>query len=443
MMSLVRRFFLSGKTVICLIAAALFAITLSAFIPQSFLTPPEKMLAWRMAHPLLGSLSELLGLHHIYTHPVFSAVLAGAVVSLSLSTRDQCLAAWRRMSRLDPEMPGAESFAVAGSVEHCSQVISSLGFLRRNAGDGVVRFVRHPWGYWGNALLHFGMVVSIAASLFIALTQQRGVVQIAEGTPWYPSYPLLSEEHGLLAKPLVLPDTLRLDRVTYRFRPDNSVQRLGSTLSFISDAGTVETGSVEINEILIHRGMRFYQGVEFGHAFFVEVTGPDSLSRMFQLQIQHPEAPGRPAYNDYSGLFGEGQLLRAKYMVDAAGESFSRIDPLLTLLLEAGGKEIGRVPLKVGEEGVVGDYRFRLQAFAPWSRLLIVNLVGMPAIFLGFFIICLGGVLHYFTPPREVTVCEEAGGFVMVRWRAAKFDGFYMDELESLKQSLGLEDNHG
>ncbi len=443
MMSLVRRFFLSRATILCLMAAALFAITLSAFIPQSFLTPPEKMLAWRMAHPLLGSLSGLLGFHHIYTHPAFSLVLAGAAVSLSLSTWNQCLAAWRRMSQPDPEMPGAESFAVAGSVEHCSLVISSRGFQRQKAKDGAVRFVRHPWGYWGNALLHFGMVVSIAASLFIALTQQRGVVQIAEGMLWYPSYPLLSEEHGLLARPLVLPDTLRLDRVTYRFRPDNSVQRVGSAVSFISAGGTVETRSVEINKILIHRGLRFYQGVEFGHAFFVEVTGPDGPPRMFQLQIQHPEAPDLPAYNDYNGLLGEGELLRAKYLVDAAGKSFSLVDPLLTLRLEAGGREIGRVPLKVGEEGVIGDYRFRLRAFAPWSRLLIVNLVGMPAIFLGFFIICLGGVLHYFTPPREMTVCEGAGGVVVVRWRATKFAGFYTDELASLKRSLGLEDNHG
>lgn len=442
-MNYIRRFFLSRKTVICLIAAALFAITLSAFIPQSFLTSPEKILAWRMAHPLLGPLSEVLGLHHIYTHPAFSVVLAGAAVSLSISTWSQCLAAWRKTFQPDLEMPGADSFAVAGSVEHCSLVISSRGYLRQKAKDGVVRFVRHPWGYWGNALLHFGMVVSIAASLFIALTQQRGVVQIAEGTMRYPSDPLLSEEHGLLAQPLVLPDTLRLDRVTYSFRPDNSVQRVGSTLSFISDAGTVETKSVEINKILIHRGMRFYQGVEFGHAFFVEVTAPGGMARTFQLQVQHPEEPGRPAYNDYHDLLGNGQLLRAKYLVDAAGKSFSRVDPLLTLRLEAGGRAIGQVPLKVGEEGVIGDYRFRLQAFAPWSRLLIANLVGMPMIFLGFFIICLGGVFHYFTPPREVTVSETVSGGATVHWCATKFAGFYIDELASLKQSLGFEENHG
>ncbi len=443
MMSLVRLFFLSRATILCLMVSALLAITLSAFIPQSFLTPPEKMLAWRVDHPLLGSLSGVLGLHHIYTHPAFSLVLAGVAVSLSLSTWNQCLAAWRRTFPSGGEVSGGERFTVAAEVEKCSEVLSSRGFVRQRTVDGVVRFVRHPWGYWGNALLHFGMVVSIAASLLIALTQQRGIVQIAEGTQWYPSDPLLREEHGLLAKPLVLLDTLRLDRVMYSFRPDNSVQRVGSTVSFISDMGTVETGSVEINKILIHRGMRFYQGVEFGHAFFVEVTGPDGLPRMFQLQIQHPETPGRPAYNDYSGLLGEGQLLRAKYLVDAAGKSFSRVNPLLTLRLEAGGREIGQVPLKAGEEGVIGDYRFRLKAFAPWSRLLIANLIGMPAIFLGFFIICLGGVLHYFTPPREVTITETAGEGTAVHWCATKFAGFYTDELASLKQSLGFEENHG
>ncbi|RII25429.1 MAG: ResB-like family cytochrome C biogenesis protein [Geobacter sp.] len=442
-MNMFKRFFLSRNTIISLIISALFAITLAAFIPQGFLASSDTMLAWQAAHPFLERCSKLLGLHHIYTHPLFSMILAGVTVSLALSAWNQCLAAWRRTFHPDDGIAGGERFVVPGTMKDSWLILAANGYLRQGTSNGSMRLVRHPWGYWGNTLLHVGIVVTIGASLFIALTQQRGIIQLAEGAVHNPSDPMLMEEHGFLVKPLVLPDTIRLDRVTYSFWPSNGIRQIESQLSFLSDTGTIETKNVEINSILHHRGIRFYQGVEFGHAFFVEVTGQNGLNRIFQLQIQHPEAPDRPSYNDFQDLLGDGYLVRAKYLVDAEKKSFRHVNPLLTLRLDKQGKELGQIPLRVGEEGAIGPYSFRLKAVTPWSRLIIVDLTGMPGIFLGFFIICLGGLLHYFTPPRELSLHATTGGDTAVCWRAAKFSGFYQDELASLKTALGYEEIHG
>jgi len=442
-MDMLKRFFLSRSTIISLIMSALFAITLAAFIPQSFLALSDKMLAWQLAHPLLERCSTLLGLHHIYTHPLFAIILVGVSISLALSTWNQCQTAWQRTFQPKRDNSCSEIFFVATAMKEACRILISNGYHRQTAADGNMRLVRHPWGYWGNALLHFGMVVTIAASLFIALTQQRGIIQLAEGVVQQPADPLLMEEHGLLVNPLVLPGPLRLDRVTCSFWPSNAVRQIESKLSFLSDTGTIETKSVEINSILHHNGIRFYQGVEFGHAFFVEVTGPNGLKRILQLQIRHPEAPDKPSYNDFQDLLGDGGLVRAKYLVDADKKSFQHVNPLLTLRLDKQGKELGQIPLRVGEQGTIGPYSFRLGAFAPWSRLIIVNLNGMPGIFLGFFIICLGGALHYFTPPREVSLHATPSGGTVVCWRATKFSGFYPDELALLKKMLELEDNNG
>lgn len=442
-MNMLKRFFLSRNTVITLILSALFAITLAAFIPQGFLASSDTMLAWQAAHPLLERCSKPLGLHHIYTHPLFSIILAGVTVSLALSAWNQCLAAWQRTFHPDNGITGGERFIVPGTMKESGLILAANGYLRHGTSNGNMRLVRHPWGYWGNTLLHIGIAVTIAASLFIALTQQRGIIQLAEGSEQHPSDPLLMEEHGFLVKPLKLPDPVRLERITYSFWPNNGVRQIESKLSFLPDTGTIETKSVEINSILHHRGIRFYQGSEFGHAFFVEVTGPDGLNRIFQLQIQHPEAPDKPGYNDFQDLLGDGGLVRAKYLVDAEKKSFRHVDPLLTLRLDTQGKEIGQIPLRVGEAGTIGPYSFRLKAVTPWSRLIIVNLTGMPGIFLGFFIICLGGLLHYFTPPREVSLHAATSGGTVICWRAVKFSGFYQDELASLKKALEFEENHG
>lgn len=400
------------------------------------------MLAWQAAHPLLGHLCELFGLHRIYTHPVFSLVLAGVTIALVISTQKQCLTAWQRTFHPDRGVNG-ESFVVPGTTEESCLALSAKGYYRQVTAEGITLLVRHPWGYWGNTLLHLGMVVIIAASLFIALTQQRGVIHLAEGAIHLPSDPLLMEEHGLFGKQLLLPEPLRLERVTYSFWPNYGVRQVASTLTFLSADGNTDTKTVEINQILTHQGIRFYQGIEFGHAFFVEVTDPAGLKQLFQLQIQHPEAPDKPSYNDYQGLLGEGYLLRAKYLVNADKKTFEKADPLLTLRLDRQGREVGQLPMQTGGEGAIGQHKFRLLTVTPWSRLIVVKLTGMPGIFFGFFIVCLGAMLNYFTPPREVSVQKTTNGGTIVCWTATKFAGFYQDELAALKKTLGCEENSG
>jgi len=439
----IKHLFISRRTIICLIMATVIIVTLSAFIPQSFMTSSEKMIAWQTAHPLLSRWSSSLGLYRIYTHPVFALVLTGVTISLALSTWNQFLTAWQRTFNPDRTITDGECFQVQGTVEDSCRLLSANGYYRQRISEGNILLVRHPWGYWGNAMLHLGMVVTIAASLLIALTQQRGVIQIAEGTIYDRSYPLLIEEHGLLAKPLVLPEALRLDRITYSFWPTYGVRQVASTITFLSENGTTETKTVEINNILIHRGIHFYQGIEFGHAFFVEVIDPTGANRIFQLQIQHPETPDKPGYNDFHDLLGDGNLLRAKYLVNAEGKTFDNANPLLTMRLDREGKEAGRLSMQVGGEGTIDPYKIYFRAFTPWSRLIVVNLTGMPGIFFGFFIICLGGVLHYFTPPREAWVSETTSDGTEVYWRATKFARFYQDELASLKKALGCEENSG
>jgi len=180
-MSAVRRFFLSRKTALTLLCLALFAITLAALIPQPFVTPAAELETWRAAHPLVNRLAVFLGLYSIYTHPAFALILAGVMISLSFSTVDQFNIARRRTFGLGDDGKRLGGMQSPVNAEQAAAVFRALGYLQVGRGTAVRTLIRQPWGYWGNFLFHLGLVITIASSLLIALTQQRALLDLAVG----------------------------------------------------------------------------------------------------------------------------------------------------------------------------------------------------------------------------------------------------------------------
>ena len=440
-MTAIKRFFLSRSTIFTLIALALGVITAGALVPQTFITSAVDLGKWRADHPYLAPLAIRLGLNHVYTTPLFAAILSLSVISLILSTIEQWRSAWQKTFAPGTECDAGQTFATPLPVDELERRLRQNGYLCMSRGK-VLRLLRHPWGYWGNALLHLGMVVTIAASLCIALTQQRGVIQLAEGRSHLPGQPWAAVEKGILGGDLILPEAVRLDSVSFKFWATNSVKEVVSTVSFPESTVTKEHQNVAFNAILHYRGLRIYQSTKFGHAFYVEITPPTGQKKLYELLILHPQRPDKPSYNDFPELTGKDYLLRVKYFVDEEKKSINSDNQLLVLRLDEQKKELGQIPLKVGTGGSIGQFHFRLIKVGKWSQLDFVNLTGMPGIFIGFFIIILGGILNYFTPPREI-VLQQMSEESRVSWRAVKFAGFYSDEFRILQKRLVTEEQDG
>lgn len=437
----VKRFCTSRTTSLALILTTLLTMLVGSFVPQAFLLSPAGRSKWHADHPVAAPIAEALGLDRIYTHPLFVLVLAAVIASLLFSCIDQFRLARRRGNEEGTVGGEAREVFSSLSLEECIRLVKRIGF--RPAGDRQ-RYLRNPWGVWGNFLLHTGMLVVIVASLLIALTQQRGLLHITVGESFTPGQRWSSTETGLLAKQLVLDQPVRLDDVRYEYWPTNGVKHVGSTLSFLGGDGQAITLEPEINTILRHEGLRIYQGSDFGHAFFVEVTDvPEGKKGVFQLLINHQTTPDEPSYNEYGDLLGPGTVLRAKYLVDGEKRSLQREDPELTLRLDAGGREVGRLPLKPGEEGIIGPYRLKLVKFGRWTSLIFVRLSGIAGIFAGFGIIAIGGVLNYFTPPREIVLRQSAEGTVQVLWRPGRFGSFHEDEFDRIAGALAGKNADG
>lgn len=436
-----KKLFLSRRAVIVFIGLALAAISIGALVPQAFITPASDLAAWRTEHPLLAVWAARFGLHHVFTTPAFAVVLFMSCVSLGLSTAEQCRSAWRRTFASVRDVNTGQAFASPLSIEELARRLQRIGYFRVHCG-GMPRFVRHPWGYWGNALLHLGILVSLLASLCITLTQQQGITHLVEGETQHPGSKWLLSDRGVLGREFSLPDAIRLERVYAQFWPAHGLKALASTVSFPASSNSMESRTVATNSALLHHGLRIYQGTEFGHAFHVEVTYPSGKNDILELLIKHPLSPDRPGYGEFPAALGSNYTLRTKYFVDDEKKSLSREAPLLVIRVDEGGRELGQLPLKVGERGAVGAFRFRLVSVSKWTRLIFVKLIGISGVFFGFFIVVLGGILHYFAAPREILL-QPGGVGCRVVWRAVKFAGFYDDEFALLKRELGEEMTNG
>jgi len=419
---------LSRIAILSLIAVILAAVLSTAAVPQQFLTPRAQMDGWRAAHRGLLPLVDALGLHHVYTTPWFVFLILLATLSLLLSTTVQLKAAWRRTFTHTTGMDHG-GVQVEGPIDNLKEALRKKGYLSMG-GDKRSRYVKHPWGYWGNALLHVGILVTLVASLYIALTDQRGMLFLSEGEVHAPGNPWTNEAHGMLADPLALPGEVRLDRLDVRYNPDTTVDRVASAFSFLAGPMTVARRLVAVNSILFYRGVRIYQGSDYGDVFTVEFTDAVGNSHWEKLRIPHPARIDKAGYNDFE-LSWTPNALSAKYYADAANLSMTSPNRLLVLRFMEKGREISRVSLTQGKSGVLGDMRVRLVGVEKWSSLIFVNVTGMPLIFFGFCIMVLGGVMHYCTPPREFLIGRSGDGFLL-SWKAARFKEFYQDEYQSI-----------
>jgi hypothetical protein len=103
------------------------------------------------------------------------------------------------------------------------------------------------------------------------------------------------------------------------------------------------------------------------------------------------------------------------------------------------GQAVAQTALKRESSAVLGEYSVRLVGIEKWSKLIFVDISGMPMIFAGFGIIILGGLIQYMTPPRElIGICQSDKRY-QVFWRGVAFVDFYHEERDKLAMELNRE----
>ncbi len=437
-MNKVKKFITARRISLGLILFLAGLLYLSTIIPQGIDSSPEKIEIWRFGHAGLLWLVDFCKLHSIYSQPWFAAVILFAVLALGLSSYDQLKITRKKL--YSNVTSSAEVIAEGGVAEkHLCSVARSHRYRFMQADSGLLKFVKNPWGYFGNLSLHIGMTIVVVVSLYVALTVRQGALILVEGEQRDNRQPWNLSEHGFFASSLQLPGTIRLDRVRLRFNNNLQPLEVFSDISITAASGHVDSLTVSINRILSYRGMRIYHASQYGNAFAVTFTDRAGTVHSETIAAQQPVNLTDPGYSDEFGVNWTPYQLSAKYYADADRKTMNSFNPELVLRFTQGGREVARTSLTKGGSGVLGEYRVQLNEVKRWSKLIIVDSTGMPLIFAGFAIIMLGGLLQYLLPPRELIAARQQDGRYMVYWKPVAFRDFFVDERDELASALQKE----
>jgi hypothetical protein len=410
----------------------------STLIPQEIDSTPARIETWRQAHAGLVWLVDGVNLHRMYSQPWFASVIMFASLALGVSSCDQLAVARKRLFSVDIG-PGEE---VAESVTG-QQFNSVAGFHRyrplRTGTSEHLKCVKNPWGYFGVLTLHIGMTLVLLVSLLVSLTGRQGVLILVEGELRDNRQQLDASEHGILSSPLNLPGSIRLDRVSVHFDNKNQPADVSSDILITGQPGLPESFTASVNRISRYHGLRVYHASQYGDAFTVTFTGKSGVSHTERILVQQSTGLTKAGYSDDFSVAWSPYLFGAKYFPDADRKSMQSANPELVMRMLDGKREIGRTSVTKNIPGELGEYRVKIDEVKKWSKLILVDITGMSAIFAGFAIIMAGGLIHYMTPPRELIGVKRPDGAYRVYWKAVAFKEFYGDERDDIARELNGE----
>ena len=166
------KFLTARSTVITLFAAISGALLVASVVPQYAST--GKTPAWVGKLPdSLHFLTTHLGLDNIVSTHWFAVLVTLFWMSLVISTISQYSATRALSNHVPPATLPQGCVRVDTALLTIVAKIAASGY--RPAGDnaGIHRFVKNRIGYWGNFLLHIGLVITVLFSLIYVLTQHR------------------------------------------------------------------------------------------------------------------------------------------------------------------------------------------------------------------------------------------------------------------------------
>lgn len=185
------RFLRSRRLAIWLLLAAVALSVIGTLVPQTSVSA-DRELAWSAAHPSLEAIAAPLGLHALYSSPVFLAILAVIGASTAVCAWERTRWAWtasrpatvgdrlRERLRDAPHAAAEGDATVADARERLTSGLSRAGLRVRDA-DGVIVAGSGRVGAWGSPLFHWALAALFVVIALGQLTRAEGVIGIRVG----------------------------------------------------------------------------------------------------------------------------------------------------------------------------------------------------------------------------------------------------------------------
>ena len=212
----VRRTLRSPRVAAWLILAFTLYVFVAVLVPQRALD--ERAVAeWAERNPALSSVTEAVGLHQAYTHPVFIVLVVLLTVSTSVCAWERtsrALRVFRRRGKISEEtVRSARASRVATmfldddddpdrAYRRAGKAIGALR-LRIRSGPRVTEGESGAVGLLGSPIFHWALVGLILAVSFGSLTRAEGLIGIVAGYE-KPDFP---DQYGVYSQGPLSPGT--------------------------------------------------------------------------------------------------------------------------------------------------------------------------------------------------------------------------------------------
>lgn len=425
------KFLTARSTVIALFTAISVALLFASSVPQRA-SLGGKTPQWVERLPdSLRFLTTLLNLDNVVGSGWFATLVALFWLSLVISTVSQYSSARMLANRVPPAALPQEGILVGVTASAFSKLVKEAGY--RPAGeDGVVhRYLKYGIGYWGNFLLHTGLVTAVFFSLVYIVTQHRVLVRLTGHEITRISSENVRELRGVMPLTRKLPYSIALNALEPRFWENDKLEHLSSELYFTDQPG----GEPRRVDVALSDKSRFgpyivYQANDFGRAFDLEFESALGEIHRERLFLPYPPRRDVAGYGEMA-LPGTDFLLKGKFYADRERKTIKLHEPRLTLRLYRGKELLGEVTPSAGATAQLGPYAVRLAQSEWWTDILLDGSRGTAGIFFGFALILAGVLSSYCLVPREIIVWESDEG-IYAQQVARRFAQFYREEFDEI-----------
>lgn len=261
----------STRTGIVLLIIAGIASAAGTLVLQRPLTDPEEMA--RAYRPEMLRWLDALGLTDVFHAWWFAALLALLSINIVLASLERLPQAWRYITRpyrrpeahflaalpLHQEIPIRSKAAGVKAAERAfrrlglkAQRVSAPGAAAEQSEGDSLYAERHRFARLAAYVVHASLLLIFAGGIVDALWGYRGFVALERGQ----QTSVIELRDGTRK---ALPFTMRCDAAGQENYPDGSPRRWWSRLTVLEGGREVQRKEIEVNEPLVHSGLRFFQ----------------------------------------------------------------------------------------------------------------------------------------------------------------------------------------
>lgn len=437
----------SLRFTISLITALGVIFLLGLWIPQKGVLDYEAYQQWKQKLPGLVAVIENLGLLEIYRSPLTLILWGLFFINLSLVMWQRLPVVRRKLALPDPlPDPRSTSFPIRATIALPAAVtFPEVVALLRKAGyacsGSAERFygIRNRQAPVASLLFHLSFFLMLLGGVISVYTRFVGVVDLAEGESF------AGEVARYVGKPLLprLGGAPRVQVTIRKVTPLIEAQTPTGLLVTLED-GQLQPHTVNINSPYREGNLSLVvKDLGLAPLFILRDRNGRELDGAFvKLNVLRGKEDGfRMGGNEFRiRFFPDHQLVN--------GEDSSRSEefrnPVLAVMTLAGGeRQITRIPYGAGARVPVGDLDLVLAKQSFWVRFTVVSERGVPLVYAGFLLACVGLLWRFGLYRRElagVFLTDGAGCSprLLLAFRSEFYRSLAEEEFEQLQQRFNL-----